>query len=209
MIKLRKLLSRSTISRRNRRNILNIQITVLSWLVEFSGFVLIFLGSFILGHQNSMATYSIQTLTFFLYFVIVPSIYLINDSEFKSKIIDTNWYISFLNLFDWVFGKRLVEEIQEVLDNSSMCGDEDIIPEVDNHLDVDTFDNTDVGSNELKYDDDIDDIKKESPINSEQFCEKIIQSSSKTSNSNQPKLSDMIEQTVIGLEEYSRKLFAE
>ena len=152
-----------------------------------------------------MATYSIQTLTFFLYFVIVPSTYLINDSELKSKIIDTNWYIAFLNLFDWVFGKELVEETQDFLEDSSKFGDSDISPEADDQPDVNTVDDNDIGSNKLK-DDSIDDTKYEPPINSDPICNKISRSSSKSSIPNQLNLSDLVEQTVISLEEYSRKL---
>ena len=99
MVKLRKLLSSTSRSRRNRKNILNIQITILAWLVEFVGFLLVFLGSFILRRKSSIITGSMQTFTFFVYFVIVPSVFLVNDPYIKGVIIESSWYIRLLDLF--------------------------------------------------------------------------------------------------------------
>ena len=99
MVKLRKLLSTTSRSRRNRRNILNIQITILAWLVEFVGFLLVFLGSFILRRKSSLVTGAMQTFTFLVYFVIVPSVFLVNDPHIKGVIIENKWYIKLLDLF--------------------------------------------------------------------------------------------------------------
>ena len=99
MIKLRKLLSSTSRSRRNRKNILNIQITILSWLVEFTGFLLVFLGSFILRRKDSIVTGSMQTFTFFVYFVMVPSVFLVNDPYIKGMIVESRWYIRLLDFF--------------------------------------------------------------------------------------------------------------
>ena len=99
MIKLRKLLSSTSRSRRNRKNILNIQITILSWLVEFTGFLLVFLGSFILRRKDSIVTGSMQTFTFFVYFVMVPSVFLVNDPYIKGVIVESKWYIWLLDFF--------------------------------------------------------------------------------------------------------------
>lgn len=98
MVKLRKLLSSTSRSRRHRKNILNIQITILAWLVEFVGFLLVFLGSFILKRKDSIVTLSMQTFTFFVYFVIVPSVFLVNDPYIKGVIVESRWYIKLLNL---------------------------------------------------------------------------------------------------------------
>ena len=98
MVKLRKLLSSTSRSRRHRKNILNIQITILAWLVEFIGFLLVFLGSFILKRKDSIVTLSMQTFTFFVYFVIVPSVFLVNDPYIKGVIVESRWYIKLLNL---------------------------------------------------------------------------------------------------------------
>ena len=76
----------------------NIQITILAWLVEFIGFLLVFLGSFILKRKDSIVTLSMQTFTFFVYFVIVPSVFLVNDPYIKGVIVESRWYIKLLNL---------------------------------------------------------------------------------------------------------------
>ena len=101
MIRLRKLLTDSTKARRNRCNILNIQITILTWLVEFVGFFGIVLGSMVLGHENKIVTFCLQTASMIIYFIILPYIFLINEtSHLKHVIVDSHWYRKFMNLFD-------------------------------------------------------------------------------------------------------------
>ena len=126
MVRLRQLLADSSKARRHRRNILNIQITILAWLVEFFGFFTIFLGSFILGHQNSIITMSLQTLTDFLYFIILPCILLINDPDFKTNIVESSCYTKLLNLFHCQYTNQLDEDN----DNS---GVNNRIEEADDH----------------------------------------------------------------------------
>ena len=99
MKKLKKLLNESSKDRRHRRNNLNIQITILAWIVEFLGFLMIFLGSFILGHDNSLTTLCLQTLTLIVYFIALPSTFLLNGSKLKDKIVDSSTYITFSKLF--------------------------------------------------------------------------------------------------------------
>ena len=99
MRKLKKLLTDSGKAKRNRRNILNILIQILSWLVEFVGCFTVFFGSFILGHENSFATQSLQTLTMLFYFVILPSVLLINGHSAKNLINESRWYQSLIKTF--------------------------------------------------------------------------------------------------------------
>ena len=99
---LRNLLSESSKSRRRRRNLLNIQITMLAWLVEIFGFVVVFVGSFILGHNNNITTFLMQAITLLFYTVITPSMYLINGTEFKSIVVESNWYQAFLRRFSLI-----------------------------------------------------------------------------------------------------------
>ena len=63
------------------------------------GFFLIFLGSFILGHGDAVVTLIFQSLTIFIFFDVVPCIYLINDSDLKANIAETKIYFNFLRLF--------------------------------------------------------------------------------------------------------------
>ena len=99
MLRLQKLLSETSRVRRHQRTILNIQITIVGWLVEVLGFLTIFLGSFILGHENSLATLILQTLSLLFYFIIIPSVILLTDSKSRSNIIESNWYAKLNNLF--------------------------------------------------------------------------------------------------------------
>ena len=99
MEKLKKLLSDSKRARRNRRNTLNIQITILGWSVEFLGFLMVFLGTVIIGHEDSMTTLCLQTMTLIVYFIALPSTVLLNGNDVKDQIVDSIFYISFINLF--------------------------------------------------------------------------------------------------------------
>ena len=86
-------------ARRHRRNMLNIQITFLAWLFETIGFFILFLGQFILGHENNIVIFSMQTLSVMIYFNILPSILILNDTNFKNVIVDSQWYDHFLKGF--------------------------------------------------------------------------------------------------------------
>ena len=97
MKKLKLLLSDSTKNKRHRRNILNILIQILAWLVEFVGCFTIFFGSFIMGHKNSLVTQLLQTLTLLFYFVILPLTFLINGYNFKNTIAESRWYQTLVN----------------------------------------------------------------------------------------------------------------
>ena len=109
---LRNLLSESSKSRRRRRNLLNIQITMLAWLVEVFGFVVVFVGSFILGHKNNITIFFLQAITILFYTVITPSMYLINGAEFKSIIIESTWYQAFLRRFSLMYSGTEEESCQ-------------------------------------------------------------------------------------------------
>ena len=97
--KFRKLLSDSSKDIRHRRHLIQIHVTILGWLTEFMGFVLIFLGSYILGHGDAVVTLIFQSLTIFIYFHVVPCIYLINDSDLKANFAETTIYFDFLKIF--------------------------------------------------------------------------------------------------------------
>ena len=93
MINLRDALSDASKDRRRRRNLVNLHITFLGWLVEFSGFFMILLGSFILGHGDSFTTLCLQMLTMTIYFNILPLVFLINDSYLKACIAESKFYV--------------------------------------------------------------------------------------------------------------------
>ena len=94
---LKKTLSASSKSRRHRRNMLNIMITLMAWGIEMFGFLLVFIGTHILGHQNQSVNLLLQTLTDFFYFLLVPSFLLINDKDMKGRLAESDWYDNFLS----------------------------------------------------------------------------------------------------------------
>ena len=100
MKRLRKQLDESTKDRRHRRVLLNIQITTLTWLIEFLGFFCTVLGGFILGHENDTVTFILQTLSLIFFFIIQPCAIWINDSTLKGTILESEWYSSFLGYFN-------------------------------------------------------------------------------------------------------------
>ena len=100
MFKMRKLLSDSSRTYRHRRNVLNILITMLAWLVEFIGGLTVFLGSFVFGHGNSVITLTLQTLSLVFYFDILPCTFLINEEEWKVTMLDSHWYTQFIKVFN-------------------------------------------------------------------------------------------------------------
>ena len=71
-------------------------VTVLSWSVEFLGFTIVFIGTHILGHQNNIINLSLQTITNFIYFVLVPLVLIIHESDFKGRIVENPYFDSFL-----------------------------------------------------------------------------------------------------------------
>ena len=104
------MLNDSTVQRRHQRIMLNIHISFLAWLIEFFGFFLLFLGMYVVGHENNIVTYSMQTLTLIVYFNLLPSVLLMNSSEFKDLASESQVYERFLNLFNWQFREDLDKE---------------------------------------------------------------------------------------------------
>ena len=119
MTRLRKLLDGSAKARRHRRNILNIQITIFAWLVEFFGFFFGFILVMIIGYRNSMVTFVVQTYTLLFYFTILPCVYIIRDPEMKSTIIESSWYQAYLRKFHWQFEEDIESNSDEEGPSSS------------------------------------------------------------------------------------------
>ena len=104
------MLNDSSVQRRHQRIMLNIHISFLAWLTEFLGFFLMFLGMYVVGHENNIVTYSMQTLTLIVYFNLLPSVLLMNSSKFKDFASESLLYERFLNLFNWQFSEDLDKE---------------------------------------------------------------------------------------------------
>ena len=135
MYRLRKVLTPASKEGRHRRRLLNIQITFLAWLVESVGFLVIFLGKFILGHESNVFNFFMQTLTLIIYFVILPSVFLLNDYDVKSDIVDSNWYGNVLTIFHCNY-INIIDDSEETdeIENDSV---KDKQNEDQNHIDSD------------------------------------------------------------------------
>ena len=123
MVRLRKLLTDSAKAKRHRRKILNVQVTFLAWLVESVGFLVIFLGTFILGHESNTFNFFMQTLTLTIYFNILPCMFLMNDSDIKSIIVTSNFYDTLLTIFHCNYVKSI--DIDEENSSSSNPSEEE------------------------------------------------------------------------------------
>ena len=99
MIRLKNLLPDSSKNRRSRRIVLSIQITIFGWLIEVFGFLTIVVGIYILGHENGLVTQTMQTFTMVLYGILLPCSVLVNSSESKDYIAESNWYFKLINWF--------------------------------------------------------------------------------------------------------------
>ena len=100
MLKLKNLLSDTNRALRHQRNVLNLLITMLAWMVELFGGLTLVLGSFIFGHGNSIVTLFLQTLSLLFYFVVLPSTFLFNVDEWKEAILESRWYPRLIKVID-------------------------------------------------------------------------------------------------------------
>ena len=98
-MRLKKILSDASKNGRSRRNILSIQITILGWLVELLGFLTLAIGSFILGHENSKVTMMMQVITMIWYAIFLPCTILVNSTEVKDRIAESELYQALFNMF--------------------------------------------------------------------------------------------------------------
>ena len=99
MTRLKKMLSEKQKKLRSRNNTLNLQITVLGWMVEIFGFFSTILGVYILGHGNSIVTITLHTITMINYYIILPGAILINSEDAKEYILDHESYYKLLRWF--------------------------------------------------------------------------------------------------------------
>ena len=74
-----------------------------------------YLGVFVLGHGNNVFNYIMQTLTLFIYFVLLPSIFLLNDYDTKSVIVESSLYITILTVFHCNYNSS--EETDEAIND--------------------------------------------------------------------------------------------
>ena len=140
MTRLRKILTDSSKEGRHRRKILNVLITFFAWLVESMGFLVIFLGTFLLGHENNYFNFFMQTLTLVIYFNILPYVFMMNNSNLKDNIIESKLYGIILSVFNCNYVKQ-ADNDEEICDEENISDDKNrneknknsIISEEGNH----------------------------------------------------------------------------
>ena len=111
MAKLSKLLAKSSKIRRNRRILLNIQITIIAWSVEvIAAFIaaMIFLTPY---GENKEAILGL--ISDVMYLIILPSIYLINSHDFKNEIVGSKLYLTFADRFFFRFVNEIVPDAED------------------------------------------------------------------------------------------------
>lgn len=97
MTKLKKVLVKSSKIRRNRRKLLNLQIQIFAWLVEFfSGLFFVVAAS---QPRHTISHDAFGLYISFIYWVVIPGIYLMNNDDFKSWVTENQLYIEFTNTF--------------------------------------------------------------------------------------------------------------
>ena len=133
MKRLKKMLPDSSKNRRSRRNVLSINITILGWLVELLGFLTVAIGSFILGHENSNVTLIMQVLTMLFYDILLPCTILVNSSEVKDKIAESQLYLTIFNRFGCMTYSTPEENDDTALERMNH---ENLGPNNDNHINV-------------------------------------------------------------------------
>ena len=133
MKRLKKMLPDSSKNRRSRRNVLSINITILGWLVELLGFLTVAIGSFILGHENSNVTLIMQVLTMLFYDILLPCTILVNSSEVKDKIAESQLYLTIFNRFGCMTYSTPEENDDTALERMNH---ENLGPNNVNHIDV-------------------------------------------------------------------------
>ena len=97
MTKLKKLLATSSKIRRNRRKLLNLQMQIFAWLVELSSGLIFLIAISVPTH--TISTNAIALYMNFIYWVVIPGIYLMNNNDFKSWVTENSLYIEFTNKF--------------------------------------------------------------------------------------------------------------
>ena len=98
-MKLAKLLSDKSKVRRRRLTEVNIKVTFIVWFTEFVGSLILVLPPMVFGH-GQVGTAIGRTLYLATCFVLLPFLYLINDSDVKSAIVEDSWVHAIRGIFN-------------------------------------------------------------------------------------------------------------
>ena len=130
MFDLRKLLTKKSKINRNRRYLLNVQIACIAWIAEVMAGVIGTLMVFFPFYSISISAREGQIVTDAIYFVILPSIFLINSRETKSSILENQLYLKFTNQFFYHSVNKIIpdndenEDVDKKQKFCESCGEE-------------------------------------------------------------------------------------
>ena len=85
--------------RRRKLTELNIAVTFIVWLTEFVGSLLMIYVPMVFGHAQ-VGTATGRTIVLAFYFVLLPFLYLVNDSDVKKTIVEDNWVRAIRGIFN-------------------------------------------------------------------------------------------------------------
>ena len=88
---------KSKIKRRKLTEV-NIKVTFVVWLTEFVGSVMWIFTPTVFGHAQ-VGTATGHTIVVAFYFVVLPFLYLVNDSDVKNTIAEDSWLRAIRGIF--------------------------------------------------------------------------------------------------------------
>ena len=94
-----KLLSDHSKIKRRKLTDINIMVTFIVWLAEFVGSILLIFVPSMAGHGQFGNSLQIVLVMGF-YFVLLPFLYLVNDSDIKKAIMDDSWLGAIRGIFN-------------------------------------------------------------------------------------------------------------
>ena len=94
-----KLLSDKRKARRRKRTEVNIKVTIIVWLLEVVGSIILMFSPKVFAHgQVGTATGVVFVILF--YFVLLPCAYLINSDDIKKAIMEDGWFFAIRGIFN-------------------------------------------------------------------------------------------------------------
>ena len=85
--------------RRRKLAEVNIRVTFVVWLTECVGSIILIFGSTVFGHAQ-VGTGIANIVATAFYFVLIPFLYLINDSDVKNTIAEDSWFRAIRGIFN-------------------------------------------------------------------------------------------------------------
>ena len=93
------MLSENTKIKRRKLTEVNIGVTFVVWLTEFFGSIVWIFTPTVFGH-GQVGTATGHTIGVAFYFVLLPFLYLVNDSDVKNAIVEDNWVLAIRGIFN-------------------------------------------------------------------------------------------------------------